>query len=221
MPELSEGQTGIFCSYSHRDAELLSEFNSHIAILRRTEDVVVWTDREIPAGGRWQPEIDSHLESASVIVLLVSADFINSDFCYTKEMTRAMERHAAREALVIPVIVRPCLWQKAPFGQLQALPTGGKPVTEWANRDSAWTDVAIGLEKVVALVVEESHRKVQALAAQLSADTQRQAMERWKILRDTQEMILALQSDVSAKTVLAGNEAFRKWDRYIRGDVLA
>ena len=81
----------------------------------------------------------------SLILLLVSADFIASDYCYDVEMTRALERHQNREARVIPVMVRDVHWRDAPFCKLQCLPKDGRAVALWENRDSAWKDVAIGI----------------------------------------------------------------------------
>ena len=101
----------------------------------------------IKPGDEWSGEIDQNLEAADVILLLVSADFLNSDFCWNKEMTRALERHEAGEATVIPIIIRDAAWQEAKFAELQALPKDGKAVTLWPNRDSAWRNVADGIRK--------------------------------------------------------------------------
>jgi hypothetical protein len=106
-------------------------------------------DREIGAGREWEGQIDQNLESAHVILLLVSADFIDSDYCYSVEMKRAIERHEAGTARVVPIILRACDWTTALFGKLQALPTDGKPITSWGNQDEALTDVAKGIRKVV------------------------------------------------------------------------
>jgi internalin A len=91
----------------------------------------------------------SDLERADIILLLVSADFIASDYCYEKELTRALERHEKGEALVIPVLVRDVNWRIAPFAKLQALPKDGRAVTRWRDRDAAWRNVSEGIERVV------------------------------------------------------------------------
>ena len=82
-------------------------------------------------------------------MLLISPDFLASDFCYEKEMKRALQRHESSEAVVVPVIIRPVDWEASPFSKLQALPKGAKPVLNWQNPDDAWTDVAKGIRKVV------------------------------------------------------------------------
>src|SRR6266700_84229 len=94
-------------------------------------------------------QLEKHLETASVILLLVSSDFLASDYCYDFEMQRALERHARDEAKVIPIILRPCEWHKAPFAALQALPRDGKPVTAWSNIDSAFLDIAQGIRRAI------------------------------------------------------------------------
>jgi hypothetical protein len=89
------------------------------------------------------------LERARIILLLVSANFIASDYCWGTEVRRALERHARNEAVVIPVILSPVDWHSAPFGKLQALPTDGKPINTWGNRDQAWTEVAKGIRALL------------------------------------------------------------------------
>jgi hypothetical protein len=94
---------------------------------------------------------DETSTSAQIIVLLVSADFIASDYCYDTGMKVALRRHEQRTAHVVPIILRKVdNWESAEFGKLQALPTGGKPVTLWADRDSAWADVTKGIREVAA-----------------------------------------------------------------------
>jgi hypothetical protein len=111
--------------------------------------ITAWHDRKITAGTEWAGAIDAHLQSAQIILLLVSADFMASAYCYDVEMQRAMARHEAKEARVIPVILRPVVWQGAPFGKLQALPTGGNPITTWSNQDTAFVNVVHGIRTVV------------------------------------------------------------------------
>jgi internalin A len=138
----------LFISYSHKDDTLRSELEAHLKLLQRQDLTSVWTDRKITAGEEWKGKIDENLESAGIILLLVSADFIASEYCYDVEMKRALERHDAGAAPVIPVILRAVDWHAAPFGKLQALPKDGKPVTLWEDRDSAWLDVETGIRKV-------------------------------------------------------------------------
>jgi hypothetical protein len=139
----------IFYSYSHRDEELRDELEKHLTILKRQGVIQGWHDRRIGAGKEWEGEINTHLNTADVILLLISADFLASDYCYDVETRRAMERHKAGEVCVIPVILRPVDWKGAPFGKLQALPKDAVPVTEWPNRDKAFLNVAKGIRAAV------------------------------------------------------------------------
>jgi CheY-like chemotaxis protein len=135
----------LFYSYAHEDAPLRDELDTHLALLRRRGVIAPWHDRRIAAGDDWRAGIDEHLERANLILLLVSPDFLASDYCYDVEMKRAMERHRSRQAAVVPVIARPVDLEGAPFADVQALPKDAKPVTTWPNRDEAWTDVAKGV----------------------------------------------------------------------------
>src|SRR5205823_2181853 len=118
----------IFCSYAHADERWLRRLETHLSLLKRQGLISVWYDRLIVPGVDWANTIDTHLETASVILLLVSANFLASDYCYGIEMKRALERQKAGEAQVIPVLVRSADWTGAPFSHLQALPTNGKPL---------------------------------------------------------------------------------------------
>jgi len=139
----------VFISYSHKDEALRSELETHLKLLQREGVIDVWNDRKIGAGEDWKNEIDRHLEAAEIILLLISADFIASDYCYDKEMKRALERHEAKKVTVIPIVLRDVDWQIAPFAKLMALPKGGRPVMRWRQHDTAWKDVAAGIRYVV------------------------------------------------------------------------
>jgi len=139
----------VFFSYAHEDENLKIELEKHLSFLEQQGYIAGWNDRDIQAGQEWQEEIDSHLNAAQIILLLISSDFMASKYCSSIEMTKAMERHQAGEARVIPIILRPTDWQGAPFSKLQALPTNAKPITRWTDRDEAFLDVEQGIRKVV------------------------------------------------------------------------
>lgn len=139
----------LFYSYSHRDERYRRQLETHLALLRRQGIIREWHDRKIGAGDEWRQSIDRELTHADVIVLLVSPDFMASDFAYLKEMKVAMQRHDAGTARVVPVIIRPVDWHLTPFARLQALPADGNPITLWKNRDLAWRDVAQGIRSLV------------------------------------------------------------------------
>jgi DNA replication protein DnaC len=149
MPESPHNPVKIFFSYSHKDKHLRDKLEEQLSLLKNQGLVSTWHDREIFAGEEFDKEISEHLEEADLILLLVSPPFIASKYCYEKEMGRALEKHEAKEAHVIPVILRPCDWQTAPFGNLKALPEDGKPVTTWQNRDRGFLNVARGIRKYI------------------------------------------------------------------------
>ncbi|MEZ4601355.1 MAG: toll/interleukin-1 receptor domain-containing protein [Syntrophotaleaceae bacterium] len=145
----------IFFSYSHRDEALRDELEKHLSTIRRQGFIEAWHDRRIVAGAELAHKISQNLEIADVILLLVSSDFLASDYCYDVEMKRAMERHAAGEARVIPVILRPCDWQDAPFGKLLATPPDGKPVTRFPTLDDAFVLVVADIKMALRQMGQE------------------------------------------------------------------
>jgi hypothetical protein len=132
----------VFFSYSHADEGLRDQLEKQLSLLKRQGIIETWHDRRIGAGQDFAKAIDHHVETDEIILLLVSADFLDSDYCYDKEMMRAMQRHEAGDAIVIPVILRACDWHGAPFGKLNATPPDGKPVTLFPDRDQALLEVA-------------------------------------------------------------------------------
>jgi hypothetical protein len=139
----------LFFSYAHKDEPLRDELAKHLSLLKRQNIITDWHDRNITAGTNWAQAIDDNLDIANIILLLISSDFLASDYCYDKEMTRALEHHNQGTARVIPIILRPCDWHSAPFGKLQALPKDAKPITQWSDQDAAFTNIAQGIRKAV------------------------------------------------------------------------
>ena len=144
----------LFFSYSHVDEALRDRLEVHLSLMKTQGLIETWHDRGITAGSNFSAAIDENLESADVILLLVSADFLASWYCYSVEMKRALERHEEGSARVIPVILEPCDWHTAPFGKLLAVPKDGKAVTTWANQAEAWTDAVRQIRKAVEAVVQ-------------------------------------------------------------------
>ena len=144
----------IFCCYAHEDEPLLKKLKTHLFPLQRAGLVDVWYDRDISAGTDWEQEIKERLNTAHIILLLVSPDFMASDYCYSIEMQRAIERHEQGEAQVIPIILRPVYWQGV-LGKLQALPTDAIPIMSsgWHYQDEAFFNVTEGIHKVAVKVM--------------------------------------------------------------------
>jgi hypothetical protein len=139
----------LFFSYSHKDEAFRDELLAHLSSLRREGLIAAWHDRCIDAGDEWKGAIDEHLDSAGIVLLLVSPDFMASDYCYDVETKRALERHDRGEAVVVPVVLRHTDWGRTPFSRLQAVPKDARPVKAWADRDEAWLDVVQRIRRVV------------------------------------------------------------------------
>jgi tetratricopeptide (TPR) repeat protein len=136
----------IFISYTRKDEQLRRELQAHLKVLSRDGLVVVWTDEDIGVGDEWRRAINDNLNRAGVILLLVSSDFINSDYC-DREVSFALERNEAGGACVIPIIVRDCDWRSQPFAKLEVLPRDGIPVRRRRSRDAVWTSVVEAIRK--------------------------------------------------------------------------
>lgn len=149
----------VFLSYSHADESFKDEFKKHAAPLRRNEIISSWDDREILAGQEWESEIITNLETAELILLMISPDFLDSNFCYDREMKIAVERHNSGSAIVIPIILKNCDWGDTEFAKLQGLPKDAKAISTWEDRDTAWLDVIKGIKKSI----EELKKKDNAL----------------------------------------------------------
>ena len=139
-----------FISYSHHDKAALDRLHVNLKNLTRGGHIETWYDRDILAGGDLNAEIARELEAADLFLLLVSPDFIASDYCVEREMKRALERHAAGAARVVPIIVEECDWKAmGELRQLKAVPTDGKAISEWANANTAYLDVVQELRRII------------------------------------------------------------------------
>ena len=145
----------VVVSYSHKDEEHRQALGSVLSTLQRQKLVDLWSDHRIKPGTDIDQEITDALCAADLVLLLISADFIASDYCYLRELKTALVRHEKRASVVVPLIVRPCDWEALPFGRLKALPTDGLPITTWQNRDSAWLDVSKNLRSLVEDLVQK------------------------------------------------------------------
>jgi len=139
----------LFISYSHEDEQLKNYLDKHLIMLKRSGKIEVWNDRQLVAGQEWDNGIKKEMQEADIILLLISADFNNSEYIWKQELAAAMERHEQGTARVVPVILRKCEWNEMPYAKLQALPKGARPVTEFADKDDAFTDIASGIRLLV------------------------------------------------------------------------
>lgn len=137
-----------FVSYSHKDESFREEFENHLSTLKRQGLINVWNDRKIFAGEEIDNTINANLSSSSLVILLISSDFIASDYCYCKEFEYALDRQKRGEARVISIVLRPTDLTATPFMKLKLLPKDGKPISTWENRDAAWVDVVNGIRDI-------------------------------------------------------------------------
>ena len=176
-----------FISYSHRDKPTLDRLHTHLAPLHRQGLIEEWFDREILAGSEIDAAVDEELESCELFLLLVSPDFLASDYCYEREMQRALERHEAGEARVIPIIIEPCDWTTSPLRQLKALPRDGHPVSDWTNANNAYLDIVQELRRIVA-VDETAPAPASEVVPPLAAAAPRPVARRYRVQRDFDEI---------------------------------
>jgi ribosomal protein L40E len=139
----------IFFSYARKDERLMSELEKHLYIMQRQGLITGWHDNKISPGEEWEQETTVHLNKADIILLLISPDFMASEYCYSAQMACALERHEKGEALVIPVILRAVDLEGAPFYKLTTLPKNAKPVTHWQRRDDAFVDISKGIRSAI------------------------------------------------------------------------
>jgi hypothetical protein len=186
----------VFYSYAHEDETFVRELEKQLSVLRRTGVITTWHDRQIAPGGDWAKQIDAHLASARVIVLMVSADFVASDYCWDVEVLTAMQRHQLGTAVVVPIVLRETAFlDKTPFGKLQMLPKDAVPVATWPRADEVWASVAKSLGDIC---LDLQHRELfhadaaqaSRILAEIVADAQRNRAEREQMMRDMTDLIL-------------------------------
>ncbi|PSN17471.1 hypothetical protein C7271_17560 [filamentous cyanobacterium CCP5] len=153
----------IFFSYCRKDELLMQELKRHLGFLQRKRWIESWDDSQIKPGEEWDSAIKANLANAQIILLLISVDFIESDYCYAVELAEAIDRHQAGSALVIPVILRACLWGEVEvggmeLGTLQALPKDAKPIVSWPSKDDAFTSIATGVNQEIKRLRQEQEQ---------------------------------------------------------------
>lgn len=142
--------TTLVFSYSHADEALRNELEKHLSPLKRAGKITTWHDRRIVPGQEFERQIDQYFSEADIILLLISSDFIASDYCYEVEMTNALARHKRGEAVVIPVILRECAWHQLEFGSIMAATIDGKPITKFASHDEGYVQVVDAVSRAIA-----------------------------------------------------------------------
>jgi formylglycine-generating enzyme required for sulfatase activity len=153
----------VFIAYSRKDTSYLDKLRIYLKPLHRNKTIKIWYDGEIAPGTVWEDQIKIHLHKADIILLLVSANSLASDYFYDREMTEAMERHSRNETIVVPVILSDCTWELTDLANLQALPKDGKPIVHWSDESSAYANIVRGLDKSIKVVRQRRNKSSEAL----------------------------------------------------------
>lgn len=150
----------LFISYTHADEVMKTELEKQLFALKHSGKIEVWQDRELMGGDSWDENIRKELNEADIVLLLISPDFINSQYIWDKELSVALERHSKGEARVIPIILRSCDWTSLPFASLQALPRDAKPVNSFSDKDEAYTSIAKSIRTVVDYLINNKQNSL-------------------------------------------------------------
>ena len=192
---MAEEAIKIFYSYSRKDMDMRNRLENHLAALRKANRISTWHDLQLEAGTEWEPAILNKLDTADIILLLISSDFIDSEYCYGTELKRAITRHQEGTARVIPIILRPCDWNHSdvPFSKLNVLPTHAKAITSWADPEEAFTIVAQRIRETVdqlrAKKLAERRAEDQQRQQRLAQKEAEQQAERERIQREQQRQV--------------------------------
>jgi hypothetical protein len=197
----------IFLAYSREDTRYLDELRTHLTPLERSGKVTLWYDGKIEPGAVWNAEIKARLHDAEIVMLLVSASAIASDYFYEQEMKDALERHRQGKARVVPFILRPCAWHTTPLAELQAIPKDAKAVTTWVDRDEAYSDavnrlwdmvINIENERILKAETEQKAREEKERKAEEEAELKRRQEEERKA-KDEAELKRRQEEEQKAK----------------------
>jgi len=139
----------IFISYSHKDDNYKVELLKQLSNLQRDGIIDGWHDRKILPGEKWDDSIKKALYECEVVLFLISADFMASDYINNTEIKISLERYIKREIQIVPIILRPCLWNETEFGQFQALPKDAKPLSTWKNIDEGLLDITKAIINII------------------------------------------------------------------------
>jgi hypothetical protein len=148
----------VFFSYSHNDETDRNELEKHLAVLKREGLIETWHDRRILAGDDLGNEVDQNLTESNLVLLLVSPDFLASDYCYSQEMQKALKMKSEGVAKVIPIILEHCDWKNTPLKDLLACPQDGKPVSDYPNPNKAFNEITTEIRRVIAEILVKQNK---------------------------------------------------------------
>lgn len=191
----------VFVSYSHQDDELRIALDKHLSPLKRNGLIETWYDGMIEAGRELEDKISNELNRAHIVLLLLSPDFINSDYCYNIEMKHALEQHHEGRKKVVPIILRPCGWLDTPLKVLKAVPKDGMPITDkrWNTRDEACQNIYEEIKNVIAKhIPSENIENLPDIKSKQNADVQLSLKD--NLLDQSQSLNIKLLDDIPQYT---------------------
>ena len=183
----------VFYSYSHKDESFAKDLDKYLVVLKRKKIIETWYDRRIDAGQEWKNKITEELNQAQIILLLISIDFLNSEYCINIELAQAKDKYELGEAVIVPIILKkiPNI-EYTPFSRYQFLPKDGKPVDHWKNRNDAWVNIAEGITKICHDFLNQRSKRsnadilnAQTIRIQMLMDNQKREMQLWKMLHES------------------------------------
>lgn len=237
---MESGPIKVFYSYSHKDESFAKDLDKYLIMLKRKKIIDAWYDRKIEAGEKWSEKINVELNQAQITLLLISIDFLNSEYCYDKELATALIRHKLGQTVILPIIIRKIPnMEETPFSQFQYLPKDGKPVDHFENRDDAWVDITEGITKVCRNILKQGTARRDGLTKdkhqladnkmsesimrnvlfKMTMENQKREMNLWKILQvpgADYEQVLKDVHDIRIKKNETSGKIFEKWDKIIR-----
>ena len=148
----------VFISYSHKNENFKNEFRIMLSPLEKERHWKIWDDQWLLPGDNWNKEILRHINEANIIILMLTADFFNSNFIYDIELGRAIQRHEAGDALIIGIVVSDCLWEETPLSKIQILPRDAVPVDRHLHRSEIWKQVASKIKETIAVRQDSINR---------------------------------------------------------------
>mgnify|MGYP006101560803 FL=1 len=203
----------IFFAYSREDSDLRERLDKHLSGLKRRNYINTWFDGQIEAGTEWEKEIDFALSKADIILLLISADFIASDYCFDVEMKKAISRHEKGDAVIIPIILHPCDWSDLPFSKIQGLPQNGKAITSenWKSPEFALSEIAKSIKETVESLRQTKNKHLRAINEVLN--------EKDYELRITLEQVeeLKLEEEILQESIEKHNKENKRVQKEITG----
>lgn len=204
-------QPTIFISYSHKDEKEKDQLLSHLGVLSRAGLVEVWSDDRIRAGADWQAEINQAMAQARVAILLISANFLTSDFILTEEVPALLQRREGEGLVIFPVIAKACAWKAVDWlARMQVRPNNGRPVWREAGRyvDEELATIA---EEVAAIVEDAASgpdpASIVTIMGQYAPDkgaelSQEAGPKALKIAREMFGLVLERAAEVDPRTSL-------------------